>query len=115
MPDHIRGLVRTSVQAVISVLLAYGPVAQLLELVQVTLSAEQVTVFLVPLVMALYWAAGSRLQRSSFVQSEPVLEAIVGLAMGGRAAPNYSDEFTVVLDDGTEVSVADYVRDTFGQ
>ena len=116
--DAVRGVIRSVVQVFVSAVLAYGPVAALLDAAGLELTEGQVTAFLVPLVMAVYWYAGNAFQHLQVVESNQVLRWVAAVLMGGFHPPVYGDPaaaYSIVNADGTEISLVDYIDEQFGQ
>ena len=80
---------RTGVQAFVSFLLTIGPVMLILDAAGIDVDSANVTAFIVPLVMAVYWYVGASLQNSEFVQNNPALRWVIAVLMGGDRTPKY--------------------------
>lgn len=116
--DAVRGVIRSAVQVFVSAVLAYGPVAAVLDAIGLELTEGQVTAFLVPIVMGAYWYVGNFVQHMPAVQTNPVFRWVAAILMGGFDPPGYGDPaaaYSIVNPDGTEISLVDYIDDQFGQ
>lgn len=92
MNDDIKGLIRTGVQYVVASLLAWGPIQAVLEGLTLEISYTQAVTWLTWLVLLVYWAIGSQLQKLPQVQENTALRWVVGVLMGGMERPEYDPD-----------------------
>jgi len=90
--SDLAGWIRTTVQAFAAGILGYGPVAQLLDQLGFTdVTPAQVAMIVTPILMSLYWRAGSMLQKADFVSGNVALRWLVTALMGGPKTPSYAE------------------------
>lgn len=82
---------RRLAQTVVSAVLAYGPVPVVIARFGWDVTPAQVTLWVLPVVMLGYTQIGDWLQSRPFVTSNPALSYVVGVAMGGRTGPTYTN------------------------
>lgn len=89
--NSIRGFFRTGIQVVVSAIITWGPVWALLDAIGINVDPAQVALVVLPAVMSIYWQVGNWLQHQPWVLNNPVLNWGVGILMGGRVTPAYTE------------------------